>query len=246
VALTPDELTRYDRQIRLPGFGTAGQEKLKRAKVLVAGVGGLGSAVCHYLTAAGIGRLVIVDADAVELGNLNRQVLHWEADLGRRKVASATAKLGQINSTIEVAGRDVLIDPESIDGLVKEVDLIVDALDNFEGRRVLNRASLKWKIPYIYGGIHGWTGMVSTFIPGQTPCLECVLPQTSPNETIPVLGATPGVIGCLEVHEAIKYLTGTGQLLTNRLLIFDGLEMHFHDMTLDKNPDCSVCGLRAG
>jgi len=244
MGLNPRELERYDRQIILPGFGVQGQEKLKSARVLIAGVGGLGSPLAMYLAAAGVGRILLADKDVVSRSNLNRQVLHWETDLGRPKVDSAAEKLARLNPEVEVRPLSVVIDQDSVLDLVRGSDLVLDAMDNFDTRHLLNRACVETKTPFIYGGIHGLTGMLSTFIPGRTGCLACLFPGTMPAEVFPVLGTTPGVIACLQATEAIKYLVGLEGLLSGRLLIYNGQEMTFHEVELSPNQDCRVCGGR--
>lgn len=242
MALSKDEITRYDRQMMLPGFGPEGQERLKNSRILIAGVGGLGSPLAFYLAAAGVGHIVLADSDAADLSNLNRQILHWEPDLGRAKVDSAAEKLRRLNSAVEIIPRQVRIDPETAPGLVEGCDLIVDALDNFETRHLLNRISQETGTPLLYGGIHGLTGMLSLFVPGRTGCFACVFPRSIPPEVFPVLGSTPGVIASLQATEAIKYLVGLGDLLEDKLLIYNGMEMTFHQVELSADPDCRVCG----
>ncbi len=242
MGLSPEEKTRYGRQMMLPDFGEAGQEKLKQSQVLIAGVGGLGSPLGFYLAAAGVGRIVLADSDSPDLSNLNRQILHWEKDLGRPKVDSAAEKLSQLNSAIEVIPRRERITEETAEGLVEGCDLIIDALDNFETRHLLNRVSVATGIPLLYGGIHSLTGMLSLFIPGRTACLSCIFPGTIPPEVFPVLGATPGVIATLQATEAVKYLVGFGELLENKLLIYNGLEMSFHQVEISADEGCKVCG----
>ena len=242
MGLSPSELERYDRQIILPGFGVEGQEKLKSARVLIAGVGGLGSPLSMYLTAAGVGRILLADRDVVSRSNLNRQVLHWEPDLGRPKVDSAAEKLAQLNPVVKIRPRPGEIDRETVLDLVQGCDLVLDAMDNFDTRHLLNRASVETGTPFIYGGIHGLTGMLSFFIPGKTGCLACLFPGPMPAEVFPVLVTTPGVIACLQATEAIKYLVGLEGLLTGRLLIYNGQEMSFHEVELSPNEDCPVCG----
>jgi adenylyltransferase/sulfurtransferase len=197
-----------------------------------------------YLTAAGVGRIILADRDVVSRSNLNRQVLHWETDLGRPKVESAAEKLAQLNPEVEIRPRAGEIDRESVLELVQGCDLVLDAMDNFDTRHLLNRACVETKTPFIYGGIHGLTGMLSTFIPGKTGCLACLFPGTLPAEVFPVLGATPGVIACLQATEAVKYLVGLEGLLSGRLLIYNGQEMSFHEVELSPNEDCPVCGGR--
>jgi molybdopterin-synthase adenylyltransferase len=235
------EVVRYDRQILIKDFGTGGQEKLKNSRILIVGAGGLGSAASFYLAAAGIGHLRIVDRDQVELSNLNRQILHWESDIGRAKVLSAQEKLSRLNSGIIVESRRDEIDEKTLPGLLAGCDLVVDGLDNFPTRYLVNQQIIREEIPFIYGGILGMMGMVTVILPGRTPCLRCLFPQAPPPQKFPVLGTTPGIIGMIEATEAIKYLVGFGQLLTGRLLIYDGLAMRFSEVQIERNSECSFC-----
>lgn len=240
--LTPDELARYDRQIIMKGFGSAGQERLKQARVLVAGVGGLGSAVALYLVAAGIGAIRLVDHDRVELSNLNRQVLHGEADIGQEKVSSAAAKLRQLNSRVEIGAVSEAISEDNIGRLVSGCDLVVDALDNMPARYILNRAALRGNIPFFHGAVYGLEGRVTTIVPGETACLRCIYRGASPPAgDVAVLGVTPGVIGCIQAAEVIKYVAGIGRLLTNRLLLYDGRDMNFTEFRVKRDPACEDC-----
>jgi molybdopterin-synthase adenylyltransferase len=239
--LTDQEIRRYDRQIMLKDFGKDGQEKLKNSRVLLAGVGGLGSAVAYYLAAAGVGHLKIVDHDKVDLSNLNRQILHWEGDIDRWKVESAREKLVRLNSGMVIDTFREEINEKTLPALTADCHLVVDGLDNFPTRYLINRQIVGQKIPFIYGGILGFMGMVTFIQPGLTPCLKCLFPQAPPPQTFPVLGTTPGLIGLIQATEAIKYLTGLGRLLTGRLLIYNGLDMHFSEIQIERNSDCPVC-----
>jgi len=241
-ALNKDELNRYDRQIMIPGLGEQGQKKLKEARVLIAGAGGLGSPISIYLAAAGVGKIRLVDHDKVELSNLNRQVLHWNEDVGRKKYESASGKLRRLNSDIRVEASGETIAEENISQLVADCDLIVDAMDNFTTRYLLNRAALDRNIPFIHGAVYGFEGRVTTIIPGKTACLRCLFRTSPPPEKFPVIGVTPAVIGCIQATEAIKYITGIGELLADRLLIYDGLTLTFSELKLKKDADCPDCG----
>ncbi len=241
--LTKDELERYDRQIMMRGFGEEGQEKLKRAKVIIAGSGGLGSPVAIYLAATGVGVIRIVDHDRVELSNLNRQVLHWDKDIGRRKVDSATEKLKKLNPTVEIEAIAETITEANVSQLVAGFDLIVDAMDNLPTRYLLNKAAIDKNIPFFHGAVHGFEGRVMTIIPGKSACLNCVYRGAiPPKEKFPVIGVTPVVIGCIQATEVIKYILGIGELLTNRLLVYDGLNLKFTEFKVKKDPDCEHCG----
>ena len=239
--LTKDELTRYDRQMMISGFGRKGQEKLKRTTVFVAGAGGLGSPVSIYLAVAGIGNLKIVDNDEVELSNLNRQVLHWNKDIGKEKSLSAKEKISQINPDVKIDATCETISEGNVFELVGGCDMIVDAMDNFPTRYLLNKAALKKNIPFFYGGVNGLHGMVTTIVPGETACLRCIVAEAPPPMVIPVIGVTPGIIGCIQATEAIKYIVGIGELLKNRLLLVDGLEMTFQEVEASRDPKCPDC-----
>jgi adenylyltransferase/sulfurtransferase len=240
--LTRDELKRYDRQIMIGGFGQEGQEKLKQARVFIAGAGGLGSPAATYLTAAGVGVIRIVDHDRVELSNLNRQVLHWQEDIGKRKGDSAAQKLKKLNREVKVEAIEEMITEANISQLVSGFDLIVDAMDNMPTRYLLNKVALEKNIPFFHGAVYGFEGRAMTIIPGKTACLRCVYRGVIPEEKFPVIGVTPAVIGCIQATEVIKYIVGIGQLLTNKLLVYDGLNMKFAEFRLKKDPNCEHCG----
>lgn len=242
--LSNEELERYQRQIVLEGFGEAGQEKLKGSRIFVAGAGGLGSAITIYLTVAGVGSLRIVDNDKVELSNLNRQILHWDEDIGKPKVKIAQKKLKRLNPNIEVEVMNKTITEDNVIELIGNSDLILDALDNYTTRYILNKAALVKNIPFFHGGVHGFDGVATTIIPGKTACLRCLFPSPPPSLNIPVIGVTPAIIGCIQANEAIKYIVGVGELLTNRLLFFDGLSTKFNEVSLKRNPNCPDCGDR--
>jgi molybdopterin-synthase adenylyltransferase len=242
--LAPEELERYQRQIIIPGFGEHGQEKLKRARILMVGAGGLGSPGAIYLAAAGVGTIRIVDSDTVALGNLNRQILHWTRDIGRPKIESAAEKLKEINPEILVETIKVKLTEENAGKIAEGYDLIVDAVDNLPTRYLLNRTAMELKLPIFHGAVYGFQGQAMTILPGQTPCLMCLYRGASPRGTVPVVGATPAVIASIQATEVIKYITGLGQLLTNRLLIYDGLNMRFQELKISRDPSCSHCGGR--
>jgi molybdopterin/thiamine biosynthesis adenylyltransferase len=237
-----DPLERYDRQIMIDGFGEEGQRKLKEASVFIAGAGGLGSPAAIYLAAAGVGRLRIVDHDKVDLTNLNRQVLHWDKDIGRDKVKSAKEKLQMLNQDIRIEAMEETISDKNVLDLIAGCDVIVDALDNFPTRYLLNKAALKKNIPFIHGAVYGFEGRVMTTIPGKSACFRCLYKKGPPAAKFPVIGVSPAIIGCIQATEAIKYLIGIGKLLTDRLLVYDGLSMMFSKMKLKKDPDCEDCG----
>lgn len=234
-----EELKRYSRQQSL--IGEEGQEKLRRAKIIIAGVGGLGSSVATYLAIAGVGHIVIVDNDAVEISNLNRQTLHWTSDAGRKKTASAKEKLQAMNPYVEVEAVSCTIEEKNTHDIVGDVDLIVDALDNFATRYLLNRIAVRRDIPLFHGAVRGFHGHVMTIIPNETACLRCVFPHSPPAEIIPIIGVTTGIIGSIQATEVIKYIIGKGELLTNKLLLWDGLSGEMNVQIVKKNLLCKDC-----
>jgi len=241
--LTERELQRYDRQMMIYGFGEEGQEKLKKAKVFIAGAGGLGSPIAIYLAVAGIGTIRIVDHDTVELSNLNRQVLHQDENIGGEKAASAVAKLQKLNPDVRIEAISETITDDNASQLVADSDLIVDAMDNLPTRYLLNRTAIKKGIPFFHGAVYGFEGRAMTVIPGKSACLNCVYHGAAvPREKFPVIGVTPAVIGCIQATEVIKYITGLGELLTNRLLNYDALSMKFTEFKVNRDPTCEHCG----
>jgi adenylyltransferase/sulfurtransferase len=238
--LNKDELERYSRQIML--FGEDGQERLKDATVFIAGAGGLGCPVALYLAAAGVGYLRIADKDTVEQTNLNRQVLHWENDIGREKVLSVEDKLREINPHIEVEAFHVTIDESNVRDLAEDADLIIDAMDNYQVRYLLNQVAHEKGIPLVHGAIRGFDGQAMTIIPGTSACFNCVFPSPPPTEVFPVIGVTPGIIAMVQVNEAIKCLLRKGELLTDKLLIWNGLSSEMEYMKVSRRIDCKICG----
>ncbi|MCS7281383.1 MAG: HesA/MoeB/ThiF family protein [Desulfobacterota bacterium] len=237
------ELRRYRRQIIIPSIGEEGQKKLKNAAVFIAGVGGLGSISAFYLAAAGVGRLVIVDKDSVDLGNLNRQIIHTTYDLGKKKVESAKEKLERLNPYVKIETVSTEINEDNVLSLIGDCQIIVDAMDNIEGRRIMNKAAYSKRIPYVFGGVEGFNGMVTVFVPGETACFECIFPRNpEKKEEIGVIGPSPGIIASIQAMETIKFILGLGGTLKNRLLFFSGLEMSFHEIRIERNPKCAVCG----
>jgi adenylyltransferase/sulfurtransferase len=210
--------------------------------VVIAGAGGLGSPIAIYLTAAGIGMIRMIDHDQVTLSNLNRQILHWEEDIGRKKVDSARTKLRSLNSAVEIEAIAETITEGNVSQLVDGCDVIVDAMDNLPTRYILNRCAIQKNIPFFHGAVNGFEGRVMTIIPGETACLRCMYRGPVPQEKFPVIGVAPAVIGIIQATEVIKYLLGIGKLLTNRLLIYDGLKVAFSEFAVDKNQNCDHCG----
>jgi len=240
--LTPSERERYDRQIMIGEIGQEGQEKLKRSRVVIAGTGGLGSPIAIYLAAAGIGMIRLIDHDQVAMSNLNRQILHWEEDIGRKKVDSARTKLKNLNPAMEIEAITETITEGNVSKLVDGCDVIVDAMDNLPSRYILNRCAIEKNIPFFHGAVNGFEGRVMTIIPGKTACLRCMYRGPVPQEKFPVIGVAPAVIGSIQATEVIKYLIGIGKLLTNRLLIYDGLKITFSEFKVNRNPNCDHCG----
>lgn len=240
--LSQEELERYSRQILINGFGEEGQARLKKAKVFIAGVGGLGSVTATYLAAAGVGVIRVVDHDKVELSNLNRQILHRDEDIGKNKVDSAAKRLKGINPEVKIEAVAEKMSEANISKLVAGFDLIVDAMDNLPTRYLLNKTAIEKNIPFFHGAVNGFEGRAMTVIPGQTACLRCVYRGAVVEGSFPVVGVTPGVIGCIQATEVIKYLVGTGQLLGNRLLVYDGLNIKFTEFKVKRDPDCEHCG----
>ncbi|WP_340820629.1 HesA/MoeB/ThiF family protein [Methanolobus sp. WCC4] len=235
-----DELERYSRQIML--FGEDGQKRLKDATVFIAGAGGLGCPVALYLAAAGVGNLRIADRDTVERTNLNRQVLHWETDIGREKVLSVEEKLRDINPHINIDTFHITIDDSNVMELVGDADIIVDAMDNYPVRYLLNKVAYEKGLPLIHGAIRGFDGQAMTIVPGKSACFNCVFPSPPPVEVFPVVGVTPGIIAMVQVNEAIKCLLRKGDLLTDRLMIWNGLCSEMEYMRVSKRCDCKICG----
>ena len=240
--LTHDDKIRYSRQMLIPGWGKEAQEILKGSRVFIAGAGGLGSPASIYLAVAGIGDLAICDVDRVELSNLNRQILHPDARVGHLKALSAAETLGGLNHDIKITAHSELIDEDSVARLVGQADVVVDCLDNFETRYLLNRYCLERGIPFVHGAVSGMIGQVTFISVPETPCLRCVFPQAPPKELFPVLGATPGIIGAIQAMEVLKHLTGVGETLKGTLLIFEGDEIEFTRIRANRSPGCPDCG----
>jgi adenylyltransferase/sulfurtransferase len=242
ISLSNNELERYNRQMLLPTWGNEGQKRLKAAHVIVAGAGGLGCPAALYLAAAGIGKLTIIDKDEFELSNLNRQILGWQRDLGRYKAEVVAEKLVALNPDITVRPLVLEIDEANIGELIQDADVIVDAMDNWKTRFIINKECVKRKIPFIHAGIFGLYGQLMTILPGKSPCLSCLLPKP-PKEIskFPVLGVTPAVFASLQVMETIKLLVGFGETLIRKMLLFDGETMTFTVIRVEKNPNCPIC-----
>ena len=242
VSLTEYDLTRYQRQMLITGWGEEGQRRLKASRVFLAGAGGLGSPVSVYLAIAGVGELRICDSDRSELSNLNRQMLHSDERLGEWKIVSAKETLQRLNPTITITTCRDRLESSNVNGIVGKPDIMVDCLDNFETRYVLNRYAVSTGIPLIHGAIWGMAGQVTFLQPPETPCLRCLFPEEPPKAVFPVVGASPGLAGCIQAMEVLKFLTMVGTNLKGRLLVFDGEEMTFDLLTVRRRPSCPDCG----
>jgi len=241
--LTSEQKERYARQILLPEIGEEGQEKLAQSRVLIAGVGGLGSLISLYMAAAGIGTLRITDKDAVSPPDLNRQVLYTEADIGRAKIDAAKARLSALNGScrIEPVRVDICTEAEA---LVDGCDLIMDATDNVPARRSLNRTAVNRCVPMVHGGIDGFSGTVVSIVPGKSACFECLFPDRGaerPARTIPALAPVVGLVASLQCAEALKLLLGTGSPFTDRMLVIRADTGEFRSIATRRNPDCALC-----
>lgn len=249
MAFTNEQLERYSRHIILKEIGIKGQTKLLNGKVLIIGAGGLGSPAALYLAAAGVGTIGIADADVVDLSNLQRQVIHTTADLGKPKVESARETMEAINPDVKVVTYHDFIAAGNIMDIIQDYDFILDGTDNFPAKFLINDACVMAKKPFCHAGIIRFQGQLMTYVPGEGPCYRCVFHEPPPKDAVPtckqagVIGAMAGVIGCLQAMEAIKYLTGAGELLTGYLLTYDGLTAQFRKVKLPKrDPNCGVCG----
>ena len=249
--LTRDEYAHYSRHLILPEIGLKGQEKLKDAKVLLVGTGGLGAPAALYLAAAGVGTLGIVDFDRVDRSNLHRQVLFSDADVGRSKVAAAVARLQGLNPHVDVQGHDTRFESSNAQDLLRDYDMILDGTDNFPARYLANDVSVLQGKPNVYASIFRFEGQASVFDARHGPCYRCLYARPPPPGLVPscaeggVLGVLPGIMGSIQAAEAIKLIVGRGTPLVGRLLLFDALEMEFTQLKLAKDPDCPICGPNA-
>jgi adenylyltransferase/sulfurtransferase len=246
--LNKDEILRYSRHLIMPEVGMEGQEKLKAARVLCIGTGGLGSPLALYLAAAGVGTLGLVDFDVVDFTNLQRQVIHFSSDVGRPKLQSAKEKIAAINPFVNVKTFETRLTSENALRIFAEFDIIVDGTDNFPTRFLVNDACVFTGKPNVYGSIFRFEGQASVFAAKDGPCYRCLYPEPPPPGLVPscaeggVLGILPGLVGLIQATEAIKLILGKGEPLIGRLLLVDALGMHFRELKLRKNPDCVVCG----
>jgi adenylyltransferase/sulfurtransferase len=250
--LTTDDLSRYSRHLILPEVGMEGQRRLKAARVLCVGTGGLGSPLALYLTAAGIGTLGLVDFDVVDSSNLQRQIIHSTKDIGRKKIDSAEEKLSALNPAINIVKHETMLNSSNALEIMKDYDIVADGTDNFPTRYLVNDASLLKRIPVVHGSIFRFEGQVTVFNPYVGPCYRCLLPEPPPPELAPscseagVLGVLPGIVGSLQAVEAIKLLLGIGETLQGRLLAYDALEESFRTFKVRRDPQCPACGEDAG
>ena len=236
-----EELKRYHRQMLMEGWGEETQKRLKDSTVFVAGAGGLGSPVSIYLSVAGVGHIKICDFDSPDWSNLNRQILHDHTRIGTNKAVSAKMTIERLNPAVHVTAFTDKIVAQNVDELVGDADIILDCMDNFPTRYLLNESALRKKIPMVYGSIWGMDGRLSFLHSPETPCLRCLFPEAPPSEVFPVLGTTPGVIGSLQALEAIKHLTGVGETLKGKLLVWDGGRTEFKTFRARKDPACPAC-----
>ena len=247
--LTPDDLSRYSRHLILPEVGMEGPRRLKAAKVLCVGTGGLGSPLAFYLAAAGIGTLGLVDFDVVDASNLQRQIIHSTKDIGRKKLDSAEEKLKALNPAMNVVKHETMLTSANALEILKDYDVVADGTDNFPTRYLVNDACVLLGKPNAYGSIFRFEGQCSVFAAEDGPCYRCLYPEPPPPGLVPscaeggVLGILPGLVGVMQATEVIKLILGKGEPLVGRLLLIDALNMRFRELKLRKNPDCPVCGV---
>jgi len=246
--LTNDELARYSRHLILPEVGMEGQQRLKGARVLSVGTGGLGSPLAFYLAAAGIGTLGLVDFDVVDASNLQRQIIHSTKDIGRKKLDSAAEKLTALNPALNVVKHETMLTSANALDILKDYDIVADGTDNFPTRYLVNDACVLLGKPNVYGSIFRFEGQASVFATKHGPCYRCLYPEPPPPGLVPscaeggVLGILPGLVGVMQATEVIKLILGKGETLVGRLLLIDALNMRFRELKLRKNPECPVCG----
>lgn len=247
MALNEKQIERYSRHIILKDVGGAGQEKILAGKVLIIGTGGLGSPAALYLAAAGVGTIGIVDFDKVDLTNLQRQVIHFTKDVGREKVLSAKEKMEAINPDIKVKTYQTLVNAKNIEEIIKDYDFVIDGTDNFPIKFLINDACVFQKKAFSHGGVLRFEGQTLTYTPSNA-CYRCIFKEPPPKNAVPscsqagILGAIAGMLGTIQAAEALKFLIGKGELLENRLLIFDAFKMEYRSVKVKRNPNCPVCG----
>ena len=249
MALTDEQLSRYSRHITLKEIGAKGQKKLLAAKVLIIGAGGLGAPAAMYLAAAGVGTIGIADCDKVELSNLQRQIIHTTNDVGKSKVQSAAETINALNPDVNVVTYEAYINSKNIADIIKDYDFIIDGTDNFPAKFLINDACVLGGKPFCHAGILRFEGQLMTYIPGKGPCYRCIFEAPPPKDSVPscreagVIGAMAGIIGSMQALEAVKYITGQGEMLSGSMLIFDGLKMEWRKVRLPKKVhSCPVCG----
>ena len=248
MTLSKDEIQRYSRHLIVPEVGMEGQLKLKGARVLLVGTGGLGAPLGLYLAAAGIGRIGLVDFDVVDFSNLQRQVIHFTQDVGRNKIDSAAEKMTALNPNVEIVKHEVALSSENAMEILKDYDLVVDGTDNFPTRYLVNDACVLLGKPNVYGSIFRFEGQATVFAYEGGPCYRCLYPEPPPPGLVPscaeggVLGILPGTIGLIQATETVKLILGIGEPLVGRLLLLDALGMRFRELKLRKNPECPICG----
>ena len=246
--LTSDDLSRYARHLNLPEVGVEGQRKLKAARVLCVGTGGLGSPLALYLAAAGVGTLGLVDFDVVDESNLQRQIIHSTKDIGRKKLDSAAEKLTALNPAIRIVKHETMLTSANALEILREYEIVADGTDNFPTRYLVNDACVLTGKPNVYGAVFRFEGQASIFATEQGPCYRCVYPEPPPPGQAPscaesgVLGVLPGLVGVIQATEVIKLILGKGESLIGRLLLIDALKMRFREVKIRKNPECPVCG----
>lgn len=245
--LNEKQISRYSRHIIMSDVGVKGQKKILSGKVLIIGVGGLGSPVALYLAAAGIGTLGLIDDDKVDMTNLQRQVIHYTPDLGKPKVISAREKVSKINPDVNVITHQKRVNAENIMDIIKDYDFIIDGTDNFVSKFLINDACVFAEKSFSHGGILRFDGQTMTYTPGNC-CYRCLFEGPPPQGSVPtcsqagVLGSVAGILGTIQATEALKFIIGKGELLTNRILIFDSLIMNFRTINIERNSDCPLCG----
>lgn len=247
--LNDEQLKRYSRHICLDGVGVEGQKKITIGKVLIVGVGGLGSSAALHLAAAGVGIIGLVDDDIVDLSNLQRQIIHATADIGKLKILSASEKITRINPDVKVVSYQKRVKANNISEIIsdQDYDFIIDATDNFNSKFLINDAAVLMGKPFSHGGVLRFEGQAMTYVPGNA-CYRCVFGYAPPPERVVsgaqtgVFGAVPGILGTIQAAEALKYLIGSRELLTNRLLILNASTMQFRDVTVKRNSECPICG----
>lgn len=248
INFTEEQLERYSRNILLKDVGVEGQENILSSKVLIIGAGGLGAPVALYLAAAGVGTLSIADGDKVELSNLQRQIIYYTKDISSPKVISAAEKITALNPDVNVTTIQEHVFAHNIRDIIRGHDFIIDGTDNFAAKFLINDACIIESIPFSHGGVHHFTGQTMTILPGKSACYRCVFSAPPPKNAVPscsqagVLGAIAGMLGTIQAAEALKFLTGVGSPLFDKLLTFDALDMQFRNVKLHKRADCAVCG----